>query len=343
MFLNKRTGIWYLHYINPLTGKKTTKSTKAKHKSDALKFLTEFKENMKPKTRQITLNDLKTEVIKHVSYHVRRSTVDFYESAFKHMERLWGNILIKFITPDHIEKFKIYRLGMGVAKATVNIDFGSIRAIFNLAVQWGFLEKSPCKGIKKYQLDEKKRLAFTEKEIKLLLDNISEIKFRNFVLVALNTDCRLDEILNLQWRDINFDDNIITISNKENFSTKTGKIRYIPISTFLLDLLSSIKPENLELCSNHYVVGKTNQFKYSKDYISSTFKKHLRRLNFPERYHFHCLRHTFITQLARKGVNIYDIKQLAGHSCIATTEMYMHSMRDDLRKAVDLLSYDDSH
>ena len=63
------------------------------------------------------------------------------------------------------------------------------------------------------------------------------------------------------------------------------------------------------------------------------------KLGFPEKYHFHCLRHTFITLLARKGVNIYDLKQLAGHSDIKTTELYMHNVTDDLRNAVNMLKY----
>jgi len=338
MFLSKRGKIWYVYYESQLTGKRNIKSTGSRHKSDALIFLTEFKEKIKPKPRQIALSELKTEVIKHLKYHVRNSTVKMYVSAFRWMEQLWGNILIKFITSDYIEKFKIYRLEMGVTKATVNIDFTNIRAIFNLAVLWGFIESNPCKGVKKYQLDEKERLAFTEDEIKLILENISDERFKNIVLIALNTGCRLNELINLQWRDINFEEKIIAIRNKDDFVTKTGKIRYIPISNYLLELFNSIKPDNLETGANYYVLGKVNHFKYEKSYISGIFKKLLRKLNFPERYHFHCLRHTFITQLARKGVNIYDIKQLAGHSCIETTEMYVHSITDDLRKAVDTLN-----
>jgi integrase len=338
MFLTKRGKIWYVHYIHPLTGKRNVKSTKAHHKSDALIFLTEFKEKIKPKPRQITLSVLKEEVIKHVKFHVRKATVEKYVLAFKHMEHLWGNMLIKFITSDHIEKYKIYRLGMGLSKATVNIDYRSIRAIFNLAIQWGYIEKNPCKGVKQYQLDEKERLAFTENEIKLILDTIDNVKIKHLTLIALFTGCRVEELLNLQWSDINFIEKIITIRNKDTFVTKTGKMRYIPISNNLMEILNSIKPENTESCSDHFVIGKFYNVKISRNYVAKVFKAHLRKLGFPERYHFHCLRHTFITQLARKGVNVYDIKQLAGHSCIQTTELYMHSITDDLRKAVDLLN-----
>jgi integrase len=338
MFLSKKGKIWYVYYENPLTGKRNAKTTKTSHKSEAFKFLTEFKERIKPKPRKIALSDLKAELIKHLKYHVRNSTIKIYESTFIHMEQFWGNILIKFIAPEFIEKFKLYRLEMGVTKATVNKDIRNIRAAFNLAVLWGFIESNPCKGVKLFHLDEKERLAFTEEEIKVILNTIHNDSIKNIILMALNTGCRLDELINLQWRDVNFKERFIIIRNKDDFVTKTGKIRYIPTSSFLLELLNSIKPENLEIGANYYIIGKENHFKYQKTYISNFFKNHLRKLNFPERYHFHCLRHTFITQLARRGVNIYDIKQLAGHSCIETTEIYMHSITDDLRKAVDSLN-----
>jgi len=339
MFLSKKGKIWYVYYKNPLTGKWKCKTTKARHKSDALIFLTEFKERIKPKPRQITLSILKEEVLKHVSFHVRKSTVEKYALAFKHMEELWGNILIKFITSDHIEKYKVHRLNRGLSKATVNIDYRSMRAIFNLAVLWGYIEKNPCKGVKQYHLDEKERLAFTEEEIKLILDTLDNQKVKNLTVIALNTGCRVEELLNLQWSDINFKSKVITIRNKENFATKSGKIRYIPISENLLELLISIRPNNPDACLDYYVVGKYNKVKITRNYVAKVFKLHLRKLGFPERYHFHCLRHTFITQLARKGVNIYDIKKLAGHSSILTTESYFHTITDDLRKAVDTLKF----
>ena len=54
-----------------------------------------------------------------------------------------------------------------------------------------------------------------------------------------------------------------------------------------------------------------------------------------ESLHFHCIRHTFLTQLARKVISIYHIKQIAGHSDIKTTEIYLHTVTDDLRNAVN--------
>ena len=338
MFLSKRGKYWYVFYLDELTGKRTMKSTKTKIKGEALKFVSELKEGLKPKPRVIAMSDLKTEVLNHIKYHLRKGSILLYESSFRRMNRQWGNILIKFITPDHIEKYKISRLNNDVTKSTVNIELRTMHAIFNLAVLWGFIQINPCKGVKKFQIDEREKLAFSDVEISMIIDHVKDIKLKNIIIFALNTGCRLDEIIWLQWRDIDFDQDVVIIRNKELFKTKTGKNRYIPMSDMLLEVLNKIKPPDMSESLDNFVFGKTRIYRYDKSYISKKFKKLLRQLHLPERFHFHCLRHTFITQLVKKGVNIFDIKQLAGHSCIETTELYMHTITEDLRKAVNLIN-----
>ena len=54
--------------------------------------------------------------------------------------------------------------------------------------------------------------------------------------------------------------------------------------------------------------------------------------------HFHDLRHSFASNLAQKGVSLYVIKELLGHTDIKTTMIYAHLKPENLRNAVDLLN-----
>jgi len=190
MFLSKKGKYWYVIYTVESTGRRTSISTKSKLKSDAYKFLSEFKVKLKPKQRIISLLDLKSEVIKHISYHLRKSTILLYETAFRNMEKLWGNIWVKSITLNHIEKYKIYRLNNGVKKASVNKDLRTMHAIFNLAYQWGYIQSNPSNGVKKFKLDEKEKLAFSESEIEKISDQVNDTQLKNIIIFALNTGCR---------------------------------------------------------------------------------------------------------------------------------------------------------
>ena len=167
---------------------------------------------------------------------------------------------------------------------------------------------------------------------------------KNLIIFALLTGCRLNEICNVQWKDINFQESILNISNKDNFKTKSGKQRKIPISDELLKLLYEMieqKPnENVLSLYNpdNYIFSIRYGARLNIEYVSKAFKKILRRCNFPERYHFHCLRHTFITNLIKSGVNINYVKEIAGHSGIQTTMNYIHIVTNDLRDAVNKIS-----
>jgi len=65
----------------------------------------------------------------------------------------------------------------------------------------------------------------------------------------------------------------------------------------------------------------------------------LRKLNFPEKFHYHSLRHSFITNLIKSGVNINYVKEIAGHSEIKTSLGYIHIVTEDLREAVNKIKF----
>lgn len=151
-------------------------------------------------------------------------------------------------------------------------------------------------------------------------------------------DCRLNEIVNLQCENIDLQHRIIYIKHKvdENktliFRTKTNENRQLPINDALLKMLAGFyKLVGFVFCQN-------NGNKFEKDYISKVFKRELRRLDYSESLHFHSLRYSFITNLIKNNVNIYFVKELAGHKNIQTTLKYIHTNKDDLMSSNNILS-----
>lgn len=353
MFLFKNpNGFYYLYFNCEITHKRKKISCKTKFKSEAVKFLSDFKNNLsgietKRKQKEIKvhyISDLKTEVMKYVSDNFRKGTAEIYSAVFNNMLRIFkSDKPIRLLTNKDIEFYKSERLNE-VSKSTVNIDLTTMKAIFNIAVKFSWMEKNPCKNVSKLTISEKEILSFSGTETKLILNNIQDKDLKNIVLFNLFTGCRINEILNIQWKDINLNERILYIRNKENFETKRGKNREIPISENLSEILSDLLNDKsdekiIQLYNpDKYIFVNEKGFKYNKDYVSKKFKKVLRLLNFPEKFHFHCLRHTFITNLIKSGVNINYVKEIAGHSDIQTTMNYIHIVTNDLREAVNKIN-----
>ena len=82
---------------------------------------------------------------------------------------------------------------------------------------------------------------------------------------------------------------------------------------------------------------KENGKAFTGDYVSKKFKRACKAAGMDKAIHFHSLRHSFASNLAQKGVSLYVIKELLGHSSISTTEIYSHLNMDSLKEAIRIL------
>lgn len=97
----------------------------------------------------------------------------------------------------------------------------------------------------------------------------------------------------------------------------------------------NILKERYDVCKNKkYVFTKPDNHRYTGDCASRTFKRACGEAGINVRITFHCLRHSYASFLVQKGVSIYVVKDLLGHSSTTVTERYSHLNTDALREAV---------
>lgn len=340
MFLTKReNGIYYICYRDELTGKIIRNSAKTKDKIRAQKLFVEFRSNKdeQVKNKFFTLTSLRDFVLEYVKNNFSKSTHQLYRRAFREFIDILGNKIAYDVTPEDIEYFKRKRLDT-VSPVTLNIEIRNLKTGYNLARKFKHSTDNPFKDIKQIKEVQKEKMVFTEDEIEKLIKAINIPLLKNFVIIGLYTGMRLAEILNLQWKDILFEEKIIKVLNKENHRTKTTRIRSIPISEKLYPVLEDMMREAGDNYSaEKYLFQSYTKRPFDKSFITTKFKKSVIKAGLPEHLHFHNLRHTFITQLLKKGISIYKVKMLAGHSSVKTTEGYSHLVVDDLRDAVNAI------
>jgi len=234
---------------------------------------------------------------------------------------------LREITPLMIQRFRDSRLKAGNTKSTTNRYLALLKRMFNLAIEEGYLEGNVVKKVKLYsEWDTVKERILTEGEERRLMEVASD-RLRSILTIALNIGLRLGEILNLQWRHIDFTARKVSVEK-----TKNGKVRFIPLNDVLLKELVALKHRDNQ---NPFLFFNLRTRK-PLTRVERAFKTACRKADI-KGLRFHDLRHTFATRLIERGIDVITVQNLLGHSSVIITQRYTHSGDERKRKAVELL------
>ena len=332
MFLSKhRNGIYYLFYRDD-NNRRQKVSTKARLKSDALKFLQSFKIESERRKAPLLFSKYMDQFLEYSKSNLREGTIGIYERMRDLFIRLVGDITLEKLTPFHWDKYQSSRL-QEVSPVTVNIELRALRGAISKAYRWKIINHHPFALLPLCRVPEQYPEYFTKEEFVVYFKAINDSWFKDVAQFAVLTGMRRSEITNLQWKNIDLEKNIVHIVSGPSFRTKTGKKRIVPIHTTLIPMLKSRFNNNPE----HFVFTYCDK-KIADNYVTHKFadvlivsginKKGLR---------FHSLRHTFASWLVQDGVPLYEVQRLLGHSSIIVTEIYSHLQPCQLHNAVNKL------
>jgi len=241
---------------------------------------------------------------------------------------------ISHLTPKTFEDYKAFRCEEEAANKTINIELQTIRAAFNLAKQWGYAKENPSDGIKMMKITNHVTPRFlSDDECKKLLANCDEWEYPIFY-TFLNTGMRKSELLNLGWKDIDFERRKIKIRVKDDWHPKTDE-REIPMNDKLFELLT--KHKDTKKGSYVFHAGDGNQIESNK--LRKLLMRLTEKSGFGDVTKIHTLRHTFASHLVMKGVDLPTVMKLMGHSDIETTMIYSHLADKHVDKAVEKLEF----
>jgi integrase len=226
------------------------------------------------------------------------------------------------ITTWEIESYKMKRKAT-VKPATVNREVNMLKAMLSKAVEWGKLKESPGRKVKALK-GEVKRLRFLyPDEIQRLLSNCQD-ELRPIVEMAVNTGLRKGELLNLEWEQIDFNTNTVSIVD-----TKNHEDRQIPLNETARKIL-----EGMERKSPYVFRDKEGSTFIDVRY---SFDNAVKKTGLQD-FRFHDLRHTFASNLImQEGVELNDVRELLGHKRIDMTLRYAHLSPKHKTRVVNVL------
>lgn len=244
-----------------------------------------------------------------------------------------GHIPLKYLKAHHVQKM-LNDIQESRTDTTRKV-FQITKSMLEFAVNNDYCIKNVAKACTINRYESKERQILTKEKIKILEE--SDNKYRDFFVFILYTGLRRGEVAGLKWSDIDFKNREIHVSRSMSFvtnqgklkSTKTGKIRTIPILNKTYEIL---KRQPI----GEYVFSKQDGKHLTESAIDRMHESILKDtgLNFK----LHELRHTFCTILYYAGVSSLHASQIMGHSLAVMQEIYTHLDKDKSKEEIKKLN-----
>jgi integrase len=351
-----RNGGWEIDIVLTLpNGEKIRERRKAPvaSKSDAKKWAQERERHLlqhgrpqrrgakQPATEEKTTPTFAEFVPRYLADHVKANREKPTTQKAKrgicanHLIPAFGHLRLDAITPEDIQRLKLALAER--APKTLNNILAVFNTIMKVAHQWGVIEAIPVRGkwvktttpsMAFYDFDEYDRLRAAARKV--------GARHELLVLLAGDAGLRCGEIRALRWSSIDFGRGLLTVeraySLDQVLTPKGDKIRAVPMTTRLREALQKAR----ETSEHKNVLVTLDGGVPHPCTIREWLNRAQREAKLDEKGP-HTLRHTFCSHLAMTGAHVMEIKMLAGHAELETTQRYMHLSPRALRGAMDRL------
>ena len=319
------------------------------------------------KTSAMKFQELAEEWFENYAKNALRSTT--YERMLQLTHRVYpaiGHLRIDKITARHLQGFvnslakegANEKTGKPLAPKTIRHNLSFISDVFSYAVRMDLVSDNPCRKVTIPKGEVKEKPIYSQEEIAQLLTAINgePTKYRAFFFLIAYSGFRRSEMLGLEWKDIDFENNIISIKRTSNYTSERGiytdttktkrSKRVLKISPYIMGILKELKDEQDEEArrlGDKWVETDRLYTKWNGEpmqngtpyfWLGEFCEKH--DLPF---YGLHSFRHLFASLLVNQGVDIVTVSGALGHSTVSTTSnIYCHMLEESRAKVSDAVS-----
>jgi len=249
--------------------------------------------------------------------------------------REYENDKIESINYSQIRTWIVSLVDSKITNRSINRKVASLKAYYKFLLKTGQIEANPLINHKALKTSKKIEVPFSENEVALVLNELyfedSFEGLRNYLIIELfySTGIRRSELINIKIVHFDSSNKTLKVLGKRN------KERIIPllnavcnsIEAYLIkrkELPKIVDMEYLFLTKKGVKIYETLVYRIINEYFSKASDKVKKSP--------HILRHTFATHLLNQGANLNAVKELLGHSSLASTQVYTHNSISELKK-----------
>tara|TARA_R110000737_G_scaffold341211_1_gene364751 strand:+ start:139 stop:1032 length:894 start_codon:yes stop_codon:yes gene_type:complete len=218
---------------------------------------------------------------------------------------------------------------------SINRKISSLKSYFKFLQKIEVLDLNPLIKHKALKTSKKLEIPFSEIEMQNVLsiieytNDFEGVRDELLIHVLYATGMRRAELLELRLSDVDFETMTIKVLGKRN------KERFIPLLSETKSKFKSYFVKRLglnEIKEANYVFLTKSGNKMYETLVYRLINKYFRVVSSKVKTSPHILRHTFATHLLNKGADLNAVKELLGHSSLASTQVYTHNSISELKK-----------
>ncbi|MBJ2126205.1 tyrosine-type recombinase/integrase [Flavobacterium sp. IB48] len=242
---------------------------------------------------------------------------------------------IDLVNYSQVRSWIVFLVDQGISNVSINRKMASLKAFYKFLLKTKQIEVNPMLKHKSLKTPKVVQIPFSEKELADLFTVIGapvgfeEIRDRLIVEMFYVTGMRRAELINLMIKNVDRSNGLIKVLGKRN------KERIIPILPIIADQIDLYVKERDDLDSlvNYecFFVSKKG-LKLSESFVYRLINSYFSRVSEKVKKSPHVLRHTFAAHLLNNGADLNSVKELLGHSSLASTQVYTHNSLAELKK-----------
>jgi site-specific recombinase XerD len=178
--------------------------------------------------------------------------------------------------------------------------------------------------IKNKRQKNKQITTLTNKQINQILENTKNEKHYLIFALSYGSGLRLNELITLRIKDLDFDKDIIKICNKQG-----RELRKTILPTILKNKLHKYQNNKKPL---EPLFTNNKNTRLSERTIQQALKRALVRAKIKKNVSFQALRNSFAIHLLESGIGIKSLQETVGHKNIRSTKNYQKNVRDSVTK-----------
>jgi len=244
----------------------------------------------------------------------------------------YGNENIATVNYAQIRNWIVSLVNSKITNRTINRKVSSLKSFYKFLQKTKQIEASPLVKHQALKVLKQVQVPFSEKEIFNVLDALDDGDFesvRNKLMVELlySTGMRRNELINIKITDIDYVNETVKVLGKRN------KERFIPLlKTVKESLLKfSVMREEVAISSPYLFLTKNGKKIYDT-LVYRVINNYFSAVSSKVKKSPHVIRHSFATHLLNEGADLNAVKELLGHSSLASTQIYTHSSLGKLKE-----------